>query len=108
MTHVCFLTSHEGSAQKMPFVRKSGPKQTLQITNVRKIFVGRTDEIQFFLEHILEPEEPTYNIVSISGNGGVGKTTLIKRLVDEAQSPNFKDCCLVGLVDERQSTPDSV
>jgi tetratricopeptide (TPR) repeat protein len=88
----------------MPFVRKSGSKQTLPTTNVRKIFVGRTDEILFFLEHILEPEEPTYHIVSISGNGGVGKTTLIKRLIDEAQSPKWKDCSLVGLVDERQST----
>lgn len=92
----------------MPFVRKSDSKQTLQIANVRKIFVGRTDEIHFLLEHILEPEEPTYNIVSISGNGGVGKTTLIKRLIDEVQSPKFKDCCLVGLVDERQSTPVSI
>lgn len=92
----------------MPFVRKSDSKQTLQSADARKIFVGRTDEIHFFIEHILKPEEPTYNIVSISGNGGVGKSTLIRRFIDEAHSSRFKDSCLVGLVDERQSTPASI
>src|SRR5215469_1427550 len=85
----------------MPFV-----KQTLQPhTEVRNIFIGRTNEQHFFIQHILKPEDPAYNVVSVWGDAGVGKSTLLTRLRDEARTAAFKDSCLTALVDERQGTP---
>ncbi len=31
-----------------------------------KVFIGRTSELLFFIQHILKPEDPTYHIISIS------------------------------------------
>jgi tetratricopeptide (TPR) repeat protein len=85
----------------MPFV-----KQTLQPPiEARKVFIGRTNEQHFFIEHILKPEDLSYNVVSVWGDAGVGKSTLLTRLIDEAHTPKFKDSCLTALVDERQGTP---
>jgi tetratricopeptide (TPR) repeat protein len=91
----------------MPF-RKNAPKGTQQPTDAKRIFIARTNELLFFIHHILEPEEPTYNIISISGQGGVGKSTLVNRLIDEAGATNFKDYCLTAKVDERQTIPASI
>jgi len=92
----------------MPFVKRVNAKNLPIIADTRKIFIGRTDELHFFAEHILQPEDPSYNIVSISGEGGVGKSTLLARFIDEVKSPPFKDYCLTAFVDEQQTTPYSV
>src|SRR5579884_2090099 len=85
----------------MPFV-----KQTLRPQiEVRNIFIGRTNELHFFIEHMLKPEVPTYNVVSVWGDAGVGKSTLLTRLRDEAHTADFKDCCLTALMDVQQMTP---
>jgi tetratricopeptide (TPR) repeat protein len=85
----------------MPFV-----KQTLRPPiEARKVFIGRTNEQHFFIQHILKPEDLSYNVVSVWGDAGVGKSTLLSRLIDEAHTANFKDSCLTALVDERQGTP---
>ncbi len=55
----------------MPFVKKKGDKGSQPVGDVRKIFVGRASELHFFTEHILRPEEPSHNIISIAGHGGV-------------------------------------
>src|SRR5438270_914966 len=91
----------------MPFVKKSETQASLMITDARNIFIGRSSELLFFIQHILEPEDPTHNIISIWGQGGVGKSTLLARLIDEARAPNFKDYCLTAIVDERQTSPVS-
>src|SRR5260221_10773480 len=83
----------------MPFVKK---------TDTRKIFIGRTNELLFFAQNILKPEEPTHNIISIWGQGGVGKSTLLTRFIDETHSVDFKDHCLTASVDELQTTPASM
>ena len=92
----------------MPFVKKSEPQGTQPPTDARKIFIGREGELHFFVQSILKPGEPTHNIVSISGQGGVGKSTLLLRLIAETRTPEFKDYCLAALVDERQITPVSI
>src|SRR6266566_690880 len=92
----------------MPFVRKADSQGSQPPTDARKIFIGRTGELLFFVQNILKPEEPTHNIISIWGQGGVGKSTLLSRFIDEAHSAEFKDCCLMALVDERQTTPLSI
>lgn len=88
----------------MPFVKNTNIKNNQQPINNRRIFVGRTNEIQFFRENILRPEEPSYNIVSIFGQAGIGKSTLLTHFMEEARSTDFKDYCLTALVDERQTT----
>ncbi len=92
----------------MPFVRKIDSQGSQPPTDTRKLFIGRTGELLFFMQNILKPEEPTHNIVSIWGQGGVGKTTLLARFIDEAHSAEFKDYCLTATVDELQTTPVSI
>ena len=89
----------------MPFIKRANLEYSHSVADARKIFVGRTNELQFFLEHILEPEEPTYNIVSLFGQGGVGKSTLLARVIEELDDAKYKEYCLSALVDERQATP---
>lgn len=92
----------------MPFVKKTDAKGFQPLTDARKIFIGRTNELHFFVKDILEPGDPAYNIVSISGQGGVGKSTLLLRFIDDACASNFKDYCLTAIVNERQATPASI
>lgn len=92
----------------MPFIKRANLRNSQPATDTRKIFIGRTNELQFIVENILEPEEPTYNIVSIFGQGGVGKSTLLARIIEELYTSKFKDYCLSALVDERQATPVSI
>ncbi|GAC1353891.1 MAG: hypothetical protein NVS4B11_23340 [Ktedonobacteraceae bacterium] len=92
----------------MPFVKKNDPKSSPAIADAQKIFIGRINELTFFTEHILAPLDPTYNILSIYGDGGVGKSTLVNRFIDEVHTSRHKDYCLVALVDERQATPASM
>ena len=92
----------------MPFVRKADSQGSQPPSDTHKLFIGRTGELLFFVQNILKPEEPTHNIISIWGQGGVGKSTLLSRFIDEARSAEFKDYCLTAIVDERQITPVSI
>jgi tetratricopeptide (TPR) repeat protein len=91
--------------QYMPFVKRNNSQPQ---NDAHKIFVGREGELLFFIQNILKPEDPTHNIISISGQGGVGKSTLLTRLIDEAHTTDFKDYCLTAIVDERQITPTDI
>jgi tetratricopeptide (TPR) repeat protein len=92
----------------MPFVKKNTSKGSSPPDGSRKIFVGRANELHFFTEHILKPGDPAYNIISIYGDGGVGKSTLVNRYVEMVNSPTFQEYCLAAIVDERQATPASM
>jgi tetratricopeptide (TPR) repeat protein len=92
----------------MPFIKETDPKTPFYLTDTRKLFIGRINELQFFLEKILKPEYPAHNIISISGQGGVGKSTLLSRFIDEARATNLKDYCVTATIDERQTTPASM
>jgi tetratricopeptide (TPR) repeat protein len=92
----------------MPFVRKTDSQGSRPPTDGHRLFIGRTGELLFFVQNILKPVEPTHNIISIWGQGGVGKSTLLSRFIDEARSTEFKDYCLAAIVDERQITPTSI
>ncbi len=81
-------------------------KQTLRPQiEASNIFIGRTDELSFFVQHILKTKHPAYNIVSISGNTGVGKSTLLAKFREKASTVRFKNSCITALVDVRQGTP---
>src|SRR5579884_3724685 len=92
----------------MPFVKKNDPRSPQPAADIQKLFVGRASELQFFREHILKPEDPTYNIISVYGDGGVGKSTLINRIIDEAGSAAYREYCFTARVDERQATAASM
>ena len=42
----------------MPFVKKPYAKGFQPLTDARKIFIGRTNELHFFVKDILEPGDP--------------------------------------------------
>src|SRR5690349_7503587 len=84
----------------------------MPITPATSGFIGREDVLRFFQTNILACGQPTCTILSIYGEAGVGKTTLLhylKGMADRmAASPQFKDLCVTALVDYVPSTPASV
>lgn len=73
----------------MPFVRKTDSQGTQPLTDTRKLFIGRTGELLFFVQNLLKPDEPTHNIISIWGQGGVGTSTLLARFMNSFVNQNF-------------------
>lgn len=92
----------------MPFIDRTDSKNYQPSETPKRLFIGRADEIEFFKSNILMPDKPLYNIVSISGQGGIGKSTLLSYLIDLATSASFKDICSVAFVDNRQTTSVSI
>jgi tetratricopeptide (TPR) repeat protein len=92
----------------MPFIKKSQTQSSPSSIPPRSVFVGRTNELLFFVQNILKPEEPTYNLLSIWGQGGVGKTTLLRQFKNQAATADFKASCLIAWVDEQQATPVTI
>jgi tetratricopeptide (TPR) repeat protein/anion-transporting ArsA/GET3 family ATPase len=89
----------------MPFVKRNS---TPAPHDMQRLFIGREGELLFFIQNILKPEEPDHNIISIAGQGGVGKSTLLTRLIAEIHSGVFNEYCATALVDERQFTPADI
>jgi Cdc6-like AAA superfamily ATPase len=92
----------------MAFVKKLEPKNLQPHLDIQKNFIGRTGELLYFVQNILKPEEPTHNIISISGQGGVGKSALLKQFINKTRVADFKDHCLAAVANERQVTATSV
>lgn len=92
----------------MPFVKRNEARNPAIASEVQKLFIGRTNELHFFTRHILQPEDPAYNIVSIYGDGGVGKSTLMQRIIEEINSSTYKPYCVIAGVDERHATAFNV
>jgi len=93
----------------MPFRKTNADsKDARSLAEARKVIIGRTSELLFFIQHVLKPEDPPYHIISISGQGGVGKSTLLSRFINETHSVDFKDYCMVAQVNERQTTPADI
>jgi tetratricopeptide (TPR) repeat protein len=92
----------------MPFVKKNPGSGFFAHLPTRTTFIGRSNELLFFVQEFLKPEEPTHNILSIWGQGGVGKTTLLRHYKQQAEMADFKAYCLTAIVDERQATPASM
>ncbi len=89
----------------MPFVKQASLTMLRPGNEVRKCFIGRASELRLFREHLLQSADPTYNVLVVWGPAGVGKTTLLARLRDEARTADFNHSCLTALVDERFCTP---
>lgn len=93
----------------MPF-GKNPLQGTTQPISTSKDFTGRDSELRFFVQNILKPENlaDDDHIIFIEGQGGVGKTTLLLRYIEEASKSAFKEYCLTALVDNRQKTPITI
>jgi len=68
------------------------------------LFQSRSYELDVFIQDILTPQDPQYNIVAITGQQGVGKSTLLDHFIEKAQ----KQYCLTALVDQPQAIPTSM
>ena len=71
-------------------------------------FIGREDILSFFRESILQSDKPTHHILSLYGEAGVGKTTLLNRLKSIADATEFNRYSLTGLVDGSQGVLNSM
>ncbi|HET9999336.1 MAG TPA: tetratricopeptide repeat protein [Ktedonobacteraceae bacterium] len=85
----------------MPFIEQAFRPQI----ETGSSMIGRTNEQYFFIEHVLRQVKPAYSLISVWGEAGVGKSTLLTRFRDTARSTEFKDVCLTALVDEWPVTP---
>ena len=65
-------------------------------------FVVRGDEVRVF-EEIFKGDTPQYLVFAVSGEGGVGKSTLLKRYRQLAESSPIH--ALVALCNERHPSP---
>jgi WD40 repeat protein/tetratricopeptide (TPR) repeat protein len=93
----------------MPFQKPDSNEKTPQpSTGIPNLFSGRASELEFFVQQTLKPEYPAHNIISISGDGGVGKSTLLSVFIDIIHSPDFRNYCLTAMVDEKQTTSASM
>ena len=70
----------------------------------RDLFIGRREELGFFTHNILTPLKPTCNIILISGEGGVGKSTLLEKYKKETTRPQFQDYCRLASVDDVETS----
>lgn len=85
----------------MPFIEQAFHQQI----ETGSAMIGRTNEQYFFIEHVLRQVKPAYSLISVWGEAGVGKSTLLTRFRDTARSTEFKDVCLTALIDEWPVTP---
>ena len=67
-------------------------------------FVGRGNEVRVFTENFDTP--PRYMIFAVTGEGGVGKSTLLKRFTGIANAPEIE--AMVITCDDRQTSPVAV
>jgi len=73
-------------------------REELSISDVirqREIFVGRTQELALFRENLsAKPDERAF-VISLHGSGGVGKTSLAKRMLAAARQTGAR-CAYVS------------
>lgn len=89
----------------MAFKKKETSSNNL---NTRSVFVGRKHELAFFINNVVKADDISHNIIAISGNGGVGKSSLLARFMEEAKASNYKHTCLTALINEQKTTPAAI
>lgn len=68
-----------------------------------EIFVGRTEQLQMF-DQWLAAAKPLFLILAVSGQGGVGKTTLLEQFQRKAELAGAS----YAYLNEKQLTPLAV
>ena len=67
----------------------------------KESFIGRADQLKVFSDNF--SGDPIYMLFAVTGEGGVGKSTLLEQYTDIARSPKVR--ALVIRCDEKQSSP---
>jgi tetratricopeptide (TPR) repeat protein len=67
-------------------------------------FVGRQEQLRVFSENFVG-EVPNYMVFSVTGEGGVGKSTLLQQYANIASSSDIK--AMVVMCDDRHTSPAS-
>jgi hypothetical protein len=92
----------------MPFKRPpENDNHEQQPFRAGRFFIGRETEQNFFREKILARRYPAVNILGISGDGGIGKSTLLERYLRFATEDEYRDQCRIARVEE-QPTPYTI
>ena len=68
----------------------------------KESFVGRSDYLKQFSDNF-DSEIPTYLLFFVTGEGGVGKSTLLRQFENVAQKANIN--AIVITSDDEQSSP---
>ena len=68
-------------------------------------FVGRAEQLHVFQDNFIS-NNPSWMALSVTGEGGVGKSTLLKRYCQLAESAEI--CANVIMCDDRQISPVEV
>jgi pantothenate kinase len=48
--------------------------------------IGRSNELSFLFQPLIEADDPVYTIISVSGPAGVGKSTLRRHFQNEVRA----------------------
>jgi AAA ATPase domain len=85
----------------------SEPRSWKEIRDQRRKenFVGRADQLRAFTDNFAG-DEPNYMVFAVTGEGGVGKTTLLKQFEALASSPSINAICI--RCDDRHASPATV
>lgn len=75
------------------------------LKDVPPLFLGRAEELRFFHQQVLSPDEPAVHLVSVWGPAGVGTSTLLARWREDASTAPFKQWCLTAFADGRVGSP---
>ena len=89
----------------MPSVPDASYATPPPLVGAGPLFLGRTQELHLFVQHILQPQEPLFQVISLWGEPGVGTSTLLRRFHDEARLAAGTSRAFTALVDERLVSP---
>ena len=71
----------------------------------RRSFVGRTEELEALAKAYRSMRDGRTSVVCVRGRSGIGKTTLVRRFIDQAVRADPRVVALSGRCYERESVP---
>ncbi|HET9919585.1 MAG TPA: tetratricopeptide repeat protein [Ktedonobacteraceae bacterium] len=89
----------------MSFVPGASYATLSPLAGAGSLFLGRKQELDLFVQHIVKSQEPLFQVVSLWGEPGVGTSTLLRRFRDEAHLATGTTRVFTALVDERLVSP---
>jgi hypothetical protein len=89
----------------MPSVPDASYAPLPPLVGAGPLFLGRVQELHLFVQHIVKPQEPLFQVISLWGEPGIGTSTLLRRFRDEARLAAGTHRAFTALVDERLTNP---
>ncbi len=91
--------------QRLPVEESAGAIATAMPAPAPTGFVGRTRELDVLATAYRSMRDGRANVVSVRGRSGIGKTTLVRRFIDQAVRADPRVVALSGRCYERESVP---